>query len=486
MNIAPQLLGWLDRKILECHASDACECAVLRSPSLQEILVGDIRPHLKGKVYLTVLALLGAYCPVIMAQTIAISGSVNGQSNATTLRDIISVADWGAKDDGMTDNTAILNQGFASAASNNPGATIWFPCTKNGYYKVTGQLTFQGHLSYAGGTGTGGCIIYSIATGASAFSFINVDGIQMRDLNLYSSNSGNPPEVAVNFGRSASTSPSGHMNFYRIAIGGYASKALVYSVASEEQTWFDPALYLSGGGASYIYYTSDGDDLGICSCPNSSNSDIRFYGIHFVDMSPVTEASSHSIVYIGGEASMDISFTGGYMAMPGNGSAASGTGFTFKPRGGAWLAGGISVQDIRFENGAYFAQFGGVRVNSVRLLNNSLVSTSSTPPLDFAYAPSGTNVNQAVFSGNLIFPSTLSIGDSLASLSNSFVQEYFPVTVTYAQNSQIFSSAQIHNFPFTPSSSQQSCTPGELGDDANYHYVCVAAGSWKRVALSSF
>ena len=446
-------------------------------------IISHLRP---SKICKITLACLWACCPlVITAQTVTLMGAVNGSSNSTTLRDFVSIADWGAKDDGVTDKTAILNQGFASAASKTPGATIWFPCTNTGYYKVTGQLTFQSNLAYAGGTGTGNCLLYSTAGGTSAFNFINVNGIQIRDLYLYSSNSSNPPEVAVNFGRSTAATPSGHMNFSRLSVGGYASKALVYSVTSEEQTWFDPTFILSGGGAQYIYYTSDGDDLSVCSCPNSSNADIRFYGIHFVDLSPVGSAASHSIVYIGGEATMDISFLGGYMATPGNGSTASATGFTFQPRGGAWLAGGISVENIRLENGAYFAQFGGVQVNSVRLLNNSLVSAAPTP-LYFAYAPPGTNINQAVFSGNLIFPSTLTIGDSFGSISGSFVQEYFPVSVAYSANSQILSSAQVHNFPFTPSSSEQSCTPGEFGSDANYQYVCVASGVWKRTALSSF
>ncbi|MFT8490151.1 MAG: hypothetical protein ABF672_06350 [Gluconobacter oxydans] len=38
----------------------------------------------------------------------------------------------------------------------------------------------------------------------------------------------------------------------------------------------------------------------------------------------------------------------------------------------------------------------------------------------------------------------------------------------------------------TPSSSTASCTAGDFTDDANYHYVCVADNSWKRVALSTF
>lgn len=38
----------------------------------------------------------------------------------------------------------------------------------------------------------------------------------------------------------------------------------------------------------------------------------------------------------------------------------------------------------------------------------------------------------------------------------------------------------------TPTSSSAPCTKGEIEDDANYHYVCVAENRWKRVALSSF
>jgi hypothetical protein len=38
----------------------------------------------------------------------------------------------------------------------------------------------------------------------------------------------------------------------------------------------------------------------------------------------------------------------------------------------------------------------------------------------------------------------------------------------------------------TPASSSEPCTAGTFTDDANYHYVCVATNTWKRVALSSF
>ena len=38
----------------------------------------------------------------------------------------------------------------------------------------------------------------------------------------------------------------------------------------------------------------------------------------------------------------------------------------------------------------------------------------------------------------------------------------------------------------TPASSSAPCTAGQFEDDANYHYVCVATNTWKRVALSPF
>ncbi len=38
----------------------------------------------------------------------------------------------------------------------------------------------------------------------------------------------------------------------------------------------------------------------------------------------------------------------------------------------------------------------------------------------------------------------------------------------------------------TPASSSASCTAGQFTDDANYHYVCTTANTWKRVALTRF
>ncbi|GBR54915.1 hypothetical protein AA106555_1859 [Neokomagataea thailandica NBRC 106555] len=56
-----------------------------------------------------------------------------------------------------------------------------------------------------------------------------------------------------------------------------------------------------------------------------------------------------------------------------------------------------------------------------------------------------------------------------------------PVTSTWNMTANSFIETLS-----TPASSSASCTAGQFTDDANYHYVCVAANTWKRVALSSF
>lgn len=59
---------------------------------------------------------------------------------------------------------------------------------------------------------------------------------------------------------------------------------------------------------------------------------------------------------------------------------------------------------------------------------------------------------------------------------------HFPVMFT---TGNIGANRFIGNL-YTPSKSWEACRQGESWDDQNYHYVCVATNSIKRVALSSF
>ena len=58
-------------------------------------------------------------------------------------------------------------------------------------------------------------------------------------------------------------------------------------------------------------------------------------------------------------------------------------------------------------------------------------------------------------------------------------------TMTVDVNGNVAAPA-YHETLRTPASSSTVCSAGDFADDANFHYVCVAANSWKRVALSSF
>lgn len=50
----------------------------------------------------------------------------------------------------------------------------------------------------------------------------------------------------------------------------------------------------------------------------------------------------------------------------------------------------------------------------------------------------------------------------------------------------VYTSGSFHVNLATPSSSSAPCTAGQIGADAKYIYVCVAANTWKRSALGSF
>jgi hypothetical protein len=52
--------------------------------------------------------------------------------------------------------------------------------------------------------------------------------------------------------------------------------------------------------------------------------------------------------------------------------------------------------------------------------------------------------------------------------------------------SGIYTTGSFHVNLATPSSSSAPCTAGQIGADAKYIYVCVAANQWKRSMLSSF
>ncbi|CAI3956131.1 unnamed protein product [Commensalibacter communis] len=80
--------------------------------------------------------------------------------------------------------------------------------------------------------------------------------------------------------------------------------------------------------------------------------------------------------------------------------------------------------------------------------------------------------------GDLLIGSELADGANIRGVSG-----YYGKSLTVTQQ---VSATKFHEQLSTPSSSSEACSAGDFKDDANYHYVCVAANKWKRVALSDF
>jgi hypothetical protein len=64
------------------------------------------------------------------------------------------------------------------------------------------------------------------------------------------------------------------------------------------------------------------------------------------------------------------------------------------------------------------------------------------------------------------------------------IAEPNPVFQRWINKLQSFVNAPVSLVP--PPTSASPGNAGQISTDGNFLYICVAAGSWKRVALSSF
>lgn len=251
--------------------------------------------------------------------------------------------------------------------------------------------------------------------------------VQVDDIQFFTSNSVSPPAVSVAFGRTTATDPFGYHEIHNVQIGGYASRALIYSIGSEQNKFYSLHLYLNGGGAKNMFYTPNSDDYALCSCPNASNTDLRFYGINFDDFSPDT--NGHAGVYMGGTnlpqgTSGEITFFGGYISEP------NATAFLVAPKSGATMSANITVQDVKVENASYFAQVRagstGTIVQGLHFLHNGLSSSSAVA---FFSSPSAVVVDASEFISNNNRLSSSNVS-TIGALTGSVIFEPFSVTVT--------------------------------------------------------
>jgi len=221
---------------------------------------------------------------------------INTRTKDNAISDIVSVKDFGALGDDSHDDTNAILAALAvvSSSSSNTGSEVYFPCQPpNNSYLVTSPINFPSNVTIRGDQTTG-CRIHYKATGQNlyAFGLHASDSVTIRDIKLYSDDTGASgvvaPKIGLMLSRQTDGVAAGHHQIHDMSISGWASQALVYSIASEENSWFSVGLYLSGGGAKYVFFTADNDFLNICGgqCPTSSNFVMWLKDMHIV-MFPV-------------------------------------------------------------------------------------------------------------------------------------------------------------------------------------------------------
>ena len=209
----------------------------------------------------------------------------------------VSVKDFGAVGDGVADDTAAINAAIAYVfAGPYGGGTVHIPkgnyLTTSTIY-VPNSITLQGEGMRANGplvTDINGSCIIGKHTGVAIISLKGSAFCQLNNICLVG-DVANTPKTGLCLGRIAGES-SGLHDFYRLAIGGYFTKAAVYSIASEGNSFFHLEANVLGGGALYTVYISGADDLAVDSLATSSNYVGQFYGVNILNQSSTANSAA--------------------------------------------------------------------------------------------------------------------------------------------------------------------------------------------------
>jgi hypothetical protein len=373
-----------------------------------------------------------------------VTSLLNGQSTgrAPNPGGLVSVTDFGAVADGHTDNSQTLGRALGFAAI-HPGTRLHFPCSSGGnIYRITTPLSIPPYVSLVG-DGEKCAIFYdpSVDPGSvnSAFSITSGGWVAIDNLAL-KTGSAHPPASILELGRVKGL--TGANKILNSTIEGYATKALVYSQASENNIWLGDTLRFMGGGAQYGFYTSAEDDLGICNgCQVASN--LSLYFDHFIIVANTDETSFTAIADRIGGGTGDHYFERGYIGL--NHKAGS-IGLEFIS--GAQNQGGpnsqVSVKDIRIENGGYGLYFrkknqgaiynvdvGNVTwASGVVQQGEQAVAPGSADQTYFAYGDDGLKLYRFTMSRNIANRHTITGPSSFDSLNDSTLDEsYGPISI---------------------------------------------------------
>lgn len=210
---------------------------------------------------------------------------------------------WGVN--GIDDQPALMK-----ACSSIPSGVVQLTnktyLTKSTLY-VPSNITLRG----VGMRQRMGSTIKGSHTGAAVVSLKGSVAVSLRDLNLEGDDAVTP-QTGLTLGRGTAQSAGRHY-IESIDVSGYFSKAAIYSIASEENTWIWINANVLGGGARYTFYTAEQDDLSVDHLVKSSNFVSQFFGIEFLNQS--STANSAAIYIHAGAGTATWLFKGGFTGM---------------------------------------------------------------------------------------------------------------------------------------------------------------------------
>ena len=275
------------------------------------------------------------------------------------LKDTVSVKDFGAVGDGVTDDTAAIQAAIASLPAR--GGIVTFPPGKflttakiiiPSFVTIKGTGQFGGNNAYDEGSTT----IYANHSGTAIFSLVGSISCTISDLCLQSVSGGPYPQSGLLLGRNSAASAGFH-KIIRISVYGSYQVANVYSIASETNYFEDLNIWNYGQSVTGIHgYYSAAQNINavmtetLVTSTNLDNTFIRFSCINasvnanaaciYLDTSSQMGSFSFVGSYLTAAAGSYVTIASGYLTVD---TAEALGSFTFTGVNGERLSGGDPI-----------------------------------------------------------------------------------------------------------------------------------------------
>ena len=334
------------------------------------------------------------------------------RTSLSKLRDTVSVKDFGAVGDGVTDDTAAIQAAINSLVPF--GGIVHVPV---GQYKVTAPLLLKTGVSLVGDgywnsnstSREGVSSIHAAHNGSAILSLKGAIGCTVSNLSLEGDQTVKP-KTGILLGRSSAAS-AGYHTMRKLSICGWYTVAAIYTIASEDNYWEDILTWNFGGDAPYGLVTSTQDIFNVDSLVTSTNLTNTFVQLKIITTSPLANSAG---IYMEGAAGMGgwsffgcylTQYAGAYIRI--NNGAIDGFAMfgplTFIGVGGEPLAGGdpifgidltapvpVSLQGLTI-TGSRFQMFAGANHYDIRQGSNVTLLQPNIviqPPESAPYATS--------------------------------------------------------------------------------------------------